>query len=180
MSLRARFQPQAPAPRRGEGEAAEALLAQRGRAPIQPAPKASRAVAKLIRDLAPQGGIGLGEMKRRWADLVSEPFASKTAPETFAGGVLTIRAPSALAPLLQSELGRLAEQLRLGGAKVREIRLMHRQAPIRKSNVAPLKSPLSPLEEAAVEAALEADLQGVENPSLKAALKRLGRAVKQR
>ena len=175
MSLRARFQPQAPAPRRGESEATEALLAKRGRAPIQPAPKASRALTALIRQMAPQGGIGLSELSRRWSDLAGEPFASKTAPEAFAGGVLTIRAPGALAPLLQSQLPLLAERLRLGGAKVREIRIAQRSAAPRKANVAPLKTPLDPAEEAAIEAALA----GVADPTLKAALKRLGRAVKQ-
>jgi hypothetical protein len=175
MSLRARFQPQAPTPRRGEGEAAEALLARRGRAAYQPAPKASRAVAALIRELAPQGGIGLSELKRRWADLAGEPFASKTAPDAFAGGVLTIRAPGALAPLLQSQLPLLMERLKLGGAKVRDIRIAQRSAAPRKANLTARAAPLDASEEAAIEAALS----GVADPSLKAALKRLGRAVKQ-
>lgn len=176
MSLRARFQPEAPKAPVRETDAAEALAAHRGRAPIQAAPKAGRAASALVRALAPSGAMGLSELKRRWADLASEPFASKTEPDALAAGILTLRVPSALAPLVQQQIPLLIQRLQLGGAKIREIRIAQRlAAKRRKSNVAPARHEIS----AAEDAALQAALAGVDDPKLKTALLRLGRAVKQ-
>src|SRR5262249_26183727 len=104
------------------------------------------------------------------------PFAGKTYPEKLAGGVLTLQAPGALAPLLQQQIPLLIERLRLAGAKVASVRIEQRaQGPIKAPNVRPLRKKLTTGEETA----LAANFAAVDDPSLKKALMRLGRAVKQ-
>src|SRR5215510_3238067 len=104
MSLRHRFRPDAPqaADPQAEARAATALKSKRGRMSIAPAPSAGKAVTAVLKPLLKETGLGLGELKRRWADLAGESF-SRAAPEKLSAGVLTLRAPSALAPFLQSQ-----------------------------------------------------------------------------
>lgn len=175
--LRQRLRPAGPSPAREEleGRAAQALNGQRGRAPIAAAPSAGKAVAALMRPLLPQGGMGLSELKRRWADIVGAHYAGKVSPEKMAGGVLVISTPSALAPFLQQQTPLLMDRLRLAGANVKSIRIEHRSAPARKPNVRPLKKALTEAEDAA----LAHSLDRVGDGALKSALLRLGRAVKQ-
>jgi hypothetical protein len=175
--LRQRLRPAGPSPAREEleGRAAQALAGQRGRAPISAAPKAGKAVAALMRPLLPQGGMGLSELKRRWADIVGAHYADKVSPEKLAGGVLVISAPGALAPFLQQQSALLLDRLKLAGATVKSIRIEHRALPARKSNVRPVKKALSEGEDAA----LAHSLDRVGDSALRSALLRLGRAVKQ-
>ena len=178
MSLRDRFLPASPAKGpdpRAEARASQALGAQRGRATIAPPPPASKSITALIRPFAKNAGLSLREMQRRWADIAGPSFA-KARPERLANGVLTLRAPSALAPLLQAQSTLLIDLLKTAGAKVKAVRIEQRAAPrLEPSNVAPLKRPISPGEEAALAQALD----HVGDPALKSALMRLGRAVKQ-
>ncbi|MGE0595662.1 MAG: DciA family protein [Hyphomonadaceae bacterium] len=176
--MRQRLQPGwiAPEPKPSEASAAQALDARRGRASKAAAPKAGKAVAALLRPLLPQGGMGLSELKRRWADIVGPSYASKSAPEKLAAGTLTLRAPAAIAPFLQQQVPLLIERLRLAGANVKTIRIEQRSAaPAPKSNLRGLKRPLGEAEEAA----LAQKLDRVTDAGLKSALLRLGRAVKQ-
>jgi len=158
-----------------EARAAEALAAKRGRASIAPPPRAGKAATHLLRPLLPKTGMGLNELKRRWTEVIGAPFADKTSPEKLTAGVLTLRAPGALAPFLQQQAPLLIERLRIAGAQVKTIRIEQRStAPVKAANVRPLRAGLTPLEEAAL-----ADRFGeVADPGLKAALLRLGRAVK--
>ena len=177
MSLRDRLQRfQKPAPP-SEAAAAQALAGQRGRLPIAPAPSAGKAAAKVLREHAPPGGsLGFSELKRRWGEIVGPPFAGKTAPEKLAGGVLTLRAPSAVTPFLQQQIPLLIERLRLAGAKITTIRVEQRAVgPTKAPNVRPLRRRLTTEEETALAQALDP----VTDPGLKSALLRLGRAVKQ-
>ncbi len=177
MSLRERFRPgQAPAADPlAEARAAQALAAKRGRLSFSPAPRAGKAVAALLKPLMREGGMGLGELKRRWPEVAGDSF-SRAAPEKLAAGVLTLRVPGALAPFLQQQIPLLLERLRVAGAQVKSIRIEQRSAaPAPRTNVRPLKTPLSAAEEAALAQALDP----VADPGLKSALLRLGRAVKQ-
>ncbi|HRK65778.1 MAG TPA: hypothetical protein PLN53_15385, partial [Terricaulis sp.] len=80
------------------------------------------------------------------------------------------------APFLQQQIPLLIERLKTAGAKVKSVRIEQRSAArLEPSNVAPLKRPISPGEEAALAQALD----HVGDPALKSALMRLGRAVKQ-
>ena len=177
MSLRDRFGAvQKPAPR-SEAEAAKALSSQRGRLPIAPTPSAGKAAAAILRAHLPKGGaLGLSELKRRWPDIVGPPFAGKTAPEKLAGGILTLRAPSALAPFLQQQMPLLIDRLKLAGAKITAIRLEQRAQPQPKAtNLRPIRRRLTTEEETTLAQALAP----IADPSLKSALLRLGRAIKQ-
>ena len=179
MSLRDRLRGVQAAPRRpSEREAALSLATQRGRAPIAPAPNAGKAAARVLREHLPKGaGIGLREIQRRWDEIAGPSFAGRTAPEKLAAGVLTLRAPGALAPFLQSQGPLLIERLKLAGAAVKSIRIEQRSTgPAKGPNVRPLKRKLGPEEEAALSRAFE----NVADPGLKSALMRLGRAVKER
>jgi hypothetical protein len=142
---------------------------------ISPAPPAGKAVAALLKPLMRETGLGLNELKRRWPDIAGESFA-RASPERLAAGVLTLSAPGALAPFLQQQAPLLLERLRVAGAKVKSVRIEQRSAaPLRPANVASLKRAL----DASDEAALAQALDPVADPSLKSALLRLGRAVKQ-
>jgi hypothetical protein len=139
-----------------------------------PAPRAGKALANILKPLLRESGLGLQDLKRRWAELAGESFA-RAAPEKLTAGVLTLRAPSALAPFLQQQSPLLIERLRLAGAKIKAVRIEQRAAaPIAKPNLRPLKAPLSAAEEAALAQALDP----VADPGLKSALLRLGRAVR--
>lgn len=177
MSLRDRFCP-ATAPAadpQAEARAAQALNAKRGRATIAPAPRAGKAVTAVLKPLLKETGMGLSELKRRWGDIVGESF-SRASPEKLAGGVLTLRVPSALAPFLQTQTPLLIERLRVAGAKVKSVRIEQRTAaPRPQPNVRRLERTLTAAEEAALAQALDP----VGDPGLKSALLRLGRAVKQ-
>ena len=180
MSLRERFRPQAAQPSRAELERAEARAAQtlaksRGRTTLPPAPKAGRSVTAVLKPLLRETGLGLNELRRRWAELAGESFA-RAEPEKLAGGVLTLSAPGALAPFLQQQAPLLIERLKVAGAKVTTVRIVQRTAggPAR-ANVRPLKRPLYTAEESALAQALDP----VADPGLKSALMRLGRAVRQ-
>jgi hypothetical protein len=176
MSLRDRFRPSAPAPddRLAENRAAQKLSGQRGRLPIAPPPKAGRSVSSLLRPLLRDEGPALSELKRRWGEIAGESFARAT-PEKLQAGVLTLKAPGALAPFLQQSAPLLVERLKVFGVKVKSIRIEQRTAASRDANVRPLKHALTPAEETALAQALDP----VADPSLKSALMRLGRAVKQ-
>jgi hypothetical protein len=180
MSLRARFQPApatGPAPEEAESRAAATLASLRGRVRIQGAPKAAKAAAAVLRPLmAKTGGLGFSELKRRWAELVGEPFASKAAPHALAGGLLTLHAASSIAPFLAHQTDLILERLRLAGAKVSAIRIEQRAFSAKPAaNVRRLRRDLSSAEETA----LAQDLDRIGDPSLRSALMRLGRAVKQ-
>lgn len=180
MSLRDRFrrvQTTRPAGPEAEAQAALHLAGKRGRAPISPPPNAGKAAAKVLRETLPRGGaLGLNEMQRRWSEIVGPPFAGKTTPEKLVGGVLTLQAPGALAPFLQQQAPLLIERLKLAGAKVSSVRIEQRaQGPVKAPNVRPLHKKLTVEEENS----LAASFAAVEDPSLKKALIRLGRAVKQ-
>lgn len=176
MSLRDRFRPQPPeaADPRAETRAAQALAGKRGRMSIAPAPRAGKAVASVLRPLLRETGMGLNELKRRWAEVAGDSFA-RASPEKLAGGVLTLYAPGALAPFLQQQAPLLIERLKTAGAKITKVRIEQRSAAPKAANLRPLKRPLSPAEEAALAQALDP----VADPGLKSALLRLGRALRQ-
>jgi hypothetical protein len=179
MSLRARFTPAPSAPSAEEAESrAAALLAQmRGRAGWSGAPKAANAAAKVVRPLlSKSAGVGFSELKRRWAEFVGEPFGSKAEPVSLARGVVTVRAPSSIAPFLQHQEGLVLERLRLAGVKAEGLRIEQRALMARSaSKPRPSRRALSPAEESA----LAQELDRIGDDGLKSALLRLGRAVKQ-
>jgi hypothetical protein len=177
MSLRDRFRPAIAVGTdpRAEARASQALSGKRGRAAFAPPPRAGKSVSALLKPLLKETGMGLNELKRRWAEVAGDSFARAT-PVKLAGGVLTLSASSAQAPLITHSAGLLIDRLATAGAKVKSVRIEQRTAALpSKGNVRPLKKPLTPAEEAA----LAQTLDPVGDPGLRSALMRLGRAVKQ-
>ncbi len=165
-----------PTPVRREADAAALLAAQRGRAAIQPPPTAGRTATAVLRPILSEKGLGLTELKRRWADIVGEGVAKAAWPEKLAAGVLTVKAHSAIAPFVQHQIPLILERCRLAGASVRSVRIEQGQAKKPPANVARIRRRLTAEEEAALAAALAR----IEAPSLKSALQRLGAAVARR
>ncbi len=174
MSLREKFHPRRPPPAAdgAEAKAAQALMGRRGRTRWAPPPAAAKAVASVLKPLLRDTGLGLNELKRRWADIAGQSFA-RAAPEKLSAGILTLKAPSALAPFLQQQTPLLLERLRLAGAKVKSVRIEQRTAAPAAPNVRPVREALTPEQETALAQALDP----VGDPGLKSALMRLGRAV---
>lgn len=157
-----------------EAHAAALLEQQRGRKPIQPAPKAARHAASVLAPLLEKASVGILELKRRWPEIVGERLANSTAPEKLSAGVLTICAPGPVAPFVQHQTALILERCRLAGAKVKSLSIRQGQPAKAAPNIRPLARPLAADEEAA----LEASLAGIEAGPLRAALARLGRAVR--
>ena len=177
VSLRDKFRP-APvlaADPQAETRASQVLNGQRGRGTWSAAPRAGKAAASVLKPLLPQGGMGLNELKRRWDDIAGDSFARAT-PEKLVAGTLTLRVPGALAPFLQQQTPLLIERLKVAGAKIKAVKIEQRSTQLpRAGNVRRLKQPLTPIEESA----LSESLAPVDDPDLKSALMRLGRALKQ-
>jgi hypothetical protein len=177
VSLRDKFRP-APAPAtdpHAETRASQTLNGQRGRSTWSAAPRAGKAAAKVLKPLIPQGGMGLNELKRRWADIAGDSFARAT-PEKLVAGTLTLRVPGALAPFLQQQIPLLIERLKVAGAKIKAVKIEQRTTQLpRAGNVRRLNQPLTEAEETT----LSKTLGTVDDPDLKSALMRLGRALKQ-
>ncbi len=170
------------APRRGraavsaaeEARAAALLEALRGRPAIKPTPTAARHAAAILKPLLDKGGMGLGEIKRRWGEIVGERIAKASAPEKLARGVLTVAVAGAAAPFIQHQAPLILERCKLSGAAVTKIAIRQGLAPAAPApNVRPAPRALSAEEEAAV----AASLGGIETSPLKAALARLAKAV---
>jgi len=177
MSLRERFRSAyAPAADpKAETRAAQELAARRGKGAIAPPPKAGKSVTAVLKPFLKNEGMGINELKRRWTEVAGESF-SRAVPEKLTAGVLTLKVPGALAPFLQQQAPLLIERLKVAGAKVKSVKIEQRTAQAKpKSNIRPLRTPLSAVEEAA----LARTLDPVGDPGLKLALMRLGRAVKQ-
>ena len=160
-----------------EALAAAALENQRGRAAIQPAPRAGGFAAKVLASLLRDSGATIHELQRHWADIVGERLAGLTGPEKLAGGVLTVRAHASAAPFVQHQAKLIVDRANLAGARITGLAIRQGSPPPKPAaNVAPLARPLAPEEEAAIAAALANVTPG----RLRDALLRLGRAVASR
>lgn len=160
-----------------EALALEALERHRGRAAIQPAPRAGGFASKVLAPLLRDTGASIYELQRHWADIVGERLAGLTGPEKLAGGILTVRAHSSAAPFVQHQAKLIIERANLAGARITGLAIRQGSPPAKpRSNVGPLARPLGPEEEAAIAAALA----NVSPGRLRDALLRLGRAVASR
>lgn len=158
-----------------EERAAALLEARRGRKIAQPPPTAARHAAPILTPILQKSGVGLGELRRNWPEIVGEKLAKATEPDKLSAGILTIKAPGAVAPFVQHQATLILERCKLAGAKVKSIAIRQgAPAPATAANVRTLRPALSAAEEAQIEAGLAA----IETPRLKAALSRLGRAVR--
>lgn len=158
-----------------EARAEAALARQRGKAPSGPAPTAAKHATQVLRPLLSDTGAGLSELKRRWPEIVGESLAKATAPEKLVGGVLTIRAPSAVAPFIQHQATLILDRCTLAGAKATKLAIQQ-GTPAQRAKPAKRKELRSLT--VAEEQQLAAELQALPDGRLKNAVARLGRAVK--
>ncbi|MBL8549174.1 MAG: DUF721 domain-containing protein [Hyphomonadaceae bacterium] len=154
-----------------EARASALLEARRGRKIIQPPPAANRFLSPLIKPLLAKAGVGINELKRNWKDIVGEQFA-QTEPEKLTGKVLTIRVPGAFAAFVQHHEALILERCRTAGAKAEKLAI-RQGLPARPAAGAAMPLPRRPLATGP-----EPALEEVASPQLRAALQRLGRAVR--
>lgn len=140
---------------------------------------------KVIEPVTARRGFATANLLGAWPELVGPRFASATQPERInwprgkareeEAGTLVVKVTGGHAVYLQHELGALRERINsfLGFRAIGEIRLV--QTPFsRPARKKPLPDPVI---DASAAAALEAQIGGVEDEGLRAALRRLGRAV---
>lgn len=176
MGLFARLRQEYPDPALREAQAEAALASRRGKAQSQAAPTVARHATPVLKPLLKDAGAGLSELRRRWPEVVGESLSKATAPERLSGGVLTVRAPSAMAPFIQHQANLILDRCALMGAKATKLAIVQ-GVPAKTAARAPKRPELRSLslEE---EAALAAELTRLPDGRLKQAVARLGRAVK--
>lgn len=166
-------------------EAREILSRRRSRPLPRPAPRAGRALQKLIKELDAKFGRGAGALEPRWREIVGDRLARVTRPQKLtkgrggAGGVLELRVAGAAALLVQHQSEDILQRVNLflGAGAVDRLRIA--QGPIKPLTEATAKParrakppPLPAHQEAELKASVAAAPEG-----LKASLERLGRAV---
>ncbi|MBV8682437.1 MAG: DUF721 domain-containing protein [Caulobacteraceae bacterium] len=155
-------------------------------------PAAARALTPTLKQLEARFGQGVDGLKARWTEIVGEVLARRTEPvkltKARGGGAasLEIRVEGAAATLIQHQAADILARVNLflGEGAVERLRIV--QGPLR--GVAPSRQrpaprhvppPEAPLD-AAAEAALAQEMIAVPEGPLRAALTRLGRAVRRR
>lgn len=172
----------------------------RGRPAAAPPPRAGAAVAGVLAKHHKRFGPGFSEIVARWPDIAGARLAKMCRPEKLVGrgdkGVLHIAAKGPAAVMVEAESPRIVERVNtycgrpvIGRIRVRQSALAAPATSDRtgisgrgarltgerpgKSEPRPLKTGLAPSRSAE----LDASLAHVDDPRLKAALARLGRAV---
>ena len=145
----------------------------------RPAPRLGRVLAKLLSAAPQQQGPSVRELAARWPEIVGVRIARSCRPTRIAGtredGVLHVDAPGAAAVLIEADAARIISKVNafLGHNAIG--RLSVRRAPFGKAKHASGSAPagISPK----LARAIDESLAPVDDPRLKAALSRLGRAV---
>jgi hypothetical protein len=136
-------------------------------------------LAKLTTRILPQsersGGVGVAQLQTRWREIVGDKIATISSPDVIKGETLVVKVVAAAAPMMAMRADEIIGLVRLAGAvKVKKLTFV--RAPLSKAGGNPkvaTKRPLNALEQRA----LDQNLQRVESPDLKAALKRLADAI---
>jgi hypothetical protein len=156
--------------------------------------RAPRPVADLIGDVmrpsVRKRGFATVDLVQHWSDIVGAAYADSTRPERltwprkmgeggedqFEPATLTVRCDGAKALLFQHDAPEIARRINavFGYAAVGRVRIL--QAPVGSARP-PRQPPPRPLTKAESERLAE-DLSGIADAGLRAALERLGRAVR--
>lgn len=134
-------------------------------------------------------GFAQGELLARWPEIVGTELARHCRPERIRwpktaedmaqkqGGTLVVRAAAGRGLDVQHEAGRIVERINryFGYGAITAVKITQDPRPPE-----PVRAPVEPPLSASDEAALEARLQAIADPALKAALKRLGTATLKR
>lgn len=166
-------------------EVREILSRRRSRPLPRPAPRAGRALQKLIKELDDKFGRGPGALEARWREIVGDRLARVSRPQKLtkgrggAAGTLELRVVGAAALLVQHQSEDILQRVNLflGAGAVDKLRIA--QGPVKpladiptqpKRRTAP--PPLPAHQEAELKASVAMAPDG-----LKGSLERLGRAV---
>jgi hypothetical protein len=133
-----------------------------------------RVVAPIV---ARHGGGVLARLKSDWAAIIGTELAGATWPEALGrGGVLKLRVASAKALEIQHRAPLLVERINLFFGREAVTRLALVQGPLPLPELAGVRELVRPLA-AGETVALDRQLAEIDDPELRQALGRLGRAV---
>lgn len=166
-----------------DSEVREILARRRTRPAPRPAPRAIKSLTPVIRDLDARFGKGVSTLEGVWLEVVGQRVAAVSRPQALKGAkkgkgaTLELRVTGAGALIVQHEAASIIQKVNLYLGAGAVDRLTFAQGPIRplKRGVPFRARPAIPLP-AAQEAALETAVEAAPD-DLKAALKKLGRAV---
>lgn len=154
----------------------------RGRPAIAPPPAVGRATADIVSRFTKTFGAGVGDLAARWEDIVGAKTARMCAPVKLTGrgasGTLHLAAAGPAALLVEAESGRILERVNtyFGRDVARRIAITRTAA--RRPSAAPEAPSKTPGTRAGLaptkRAKLEEDLASIDDPRLKAALRKLG------
>lgn len=150
------------------------ILAQRRSAPARkPSPRLAKSLKGLLAPLDARFGPGVGALESHWPDIVGAGLAGRTRPLRLRAKTLEVAAPGPVATLVQHQTATIMARANrfLGEGAVTKVRIIQTAA----SRPAALVARPGPAD-AAIEAQLAGQVEGVDNPVLKAALLRLARA----
>ena len=169
-----------------DAEVREILSRRRTRPAPRPAPRAGRALQKLIKELDDKFGKGASALEPRWREIVGDRLAGVSRPQKLTkgrdgqGGTLELRVAGPAALLVQHQADDILARVNLflGAGAVSKLRIA--QGPVKPlpAASAPARrtsTPAPPLP-ASAEAGLSASIEGAPD-ALKSALQKLGRAV---
>ncbi len=158
------------------------LESQRGRRAYRAAPRADKAMARIMRPLTRQFGAGSTGLRAHWAEIVGPRFAALSTPMRFqghkAGRTLIISAPGPAAALIMASSHTIIERANayLGPGYIQRIKLVQTRIKEQhltghtQQHVSPELSPSEMLN-------LQSTLEKVQDPDVKAALEKLGKTI---
>jgi hypothetical protein len=158
-----------------ENLATSYLSVKRGKAQWAGPPSLARLTTRLLPQEERSGGVGIAQLQSRWKEIVGDKIATISSPDIIKGETLVIKVVAAAAPMMSMRSAEIIGLVRLAGAsKVKKLSFV--RAPLSKPKTDTTKRPKRPLN-AMEQRALDAKLELVETPELKAALKRLADAT---
>jgi hypothetical protein len=169
-----------------DAEVREILSRRRSRPPPRPAPRAGRALQKLVKDMDERFGRGAGALEPRWREIVGERLARVCRPQKLSkgrggqGGTLELRVVGPAALLVQHQAETILAQVNLflGAGAVERLRISQGPVPpLPQADAGPTRPAAPPPLSAAAEAELRAQTAAAA-PHLAEALTRLGRALR--
>jgi hypothetical protein len=157
-----------------------------------PPPAAAKALTPTLKQLEARFGQGADGLRARWKEIVGEGLARRTEPVKLSkprgggGASLELRVEGAAATLIQHQAPEILARVNLvlGEGAVERLRIvqgpLRRATPIRqRATFRPGPSLDAPLD-AAAEQALAREMAAVPEGPLRAALTRLGRAMRRK
>jgi len=168
-----------------DAEVREILSRRRTRPAPRPAPRAGRALQKLIHDLDERFGRGASALEPRWREIVGDRLARVTRPQKLTkgrggqGGTLELRVAGPAALLVQHQSEEILQRVNLflGAGAVERLRIAQGPVkPLPDLPAVPSRKAARPPLPAAAEAELKASLTSASD-ALRGPLERLGRAI---